>query len=54
MSWFKRIPHKSPPATPALTPYRSSPAVDRAREKAKESAPIRSNETVKMPPLNKE
>jgi hypothetical protein len=54
MSWFKRIPHKYPPAIPAPAPYRSSPAVDRAREKAKESAPVFSNETVKKPPLNKE
>jgi hypothetical protein len=54
MSWFKRIPHKYPPATFTPAPYRSSPAIDRALEKAKESAPTRSNKNVKIPPLNKE
>jgi hypothetical protein len=39
MSWFKRIPHKHPPVAPAAVPYRTSPATDHAREKAKESGP---------------
>lgn len=39
MSWFKRIPHRYPPATPAPAPYRSSPATDRALEQSKENGP---------------
>lgn len=53
MSWFKRIPHKHPPATPVTAPYRSSPAGERAMEKAKESALSKSNKTVKKSLLNK-
>ena len=53
MSWFKRIPHRYPPAPSAPTPYRSSPAVDLALEKAKEVRPKSRKKTVKKPPLNK-
>ena len=52
MSWFKRIPHRYPPANTAPTPYRSSPATDRALEQAKESRPESSKKSVKKPPLN--
>ena len=46
MSWFKRIPHRYPPTTPAPTPYRSSPAAEQALERAKEMGP-RSHKSVK-------
>ena len=38
MSWFKRKPHlKTPPKHPP--PHHSSPAANRALEKAKQTAP---------------
>jgi hypothetical protein len=42
MSWFKRIPHKYPPAPSVTAPHRSSPATDRALEEAKETRPKKS------------
>ena len=42
MSWFKRIPHKHPPAPSATAPHRTSPATDRALEEAKETSPKKS------------
>jgi hypothetical protein len=54
MSWFKRIPHRYPPATSATTPYRSSPATDRALEKSKLLGPKPRKKTVKKPTLNTE
>ena len=53
MSWFKRIPHRYPPTTSVHTPYRSSPAIDRAIEEAKETRPKSRKKSVKKPPLNK-
>jgi hypothetical protein len=53
MSWFKRIPHRYPPATPAPTPYRSSPATDRALEQAKENGPGSHKNVKKTRPINK-
>jgi len=52
MSWFKRIPHRYPPASPA--PHRTSPATDRALEEAKLLSPKVRKKTVKKPPLNTE
>ena len=38
MSWFRRIPHlKTPPKHPV--PHHTSPATDRALQKAKETSP---------------
>jgi hypothetical protein len=54
MSWFKRIPHRYPPVTPAPTPYRTSPAIDKAMEEAKLLSPKTRKKSVKKPPLNKE
>ena len=42
MSWFKRIPHKHPPAPSVTAPHRTSPATDRALEEAKETSPKKS------------
>jgi hypothetical protein len=53
MSWFKRIPHRYPPATTAPTPYRSSPATDRALEQAKEIGPDSHKNVKKTRPINK-
>jgi hypothetical protein len=53
MSWFKRLPHRYPPATSAPMPHRSSPAIDRALEEAKEVRPKSRKKTVKKPSLNK-
>ena len=39
MSWFKRIPHRHPPVAPVPAPYKTSPAAEHAREKAKETGP---------------
>jgi hypothetical protein len=39
MSWFKRIPHRHPPVAPVAAPYKTSPAAEHAREKAKETGP---------------
>jgi hypothetical protein len=39
MSWFKRIPHRYPPSTPAPVPHRTSPVGEKAKEKAKETGP---------------
>ena len=54
MSWFKRIPHRYPPQTPASAPHRTSPATDRALEEAKLLSPKPRKKTVKTPPLNTE
>jgi hypothetical protein len=53
MSWFKRIPHRYPPTTPAPAPYRSSPATDRALEQAKEIGPRSHKNVKKSRPINK-
>ena len=53
MSWFKQIPHRYPPATPASAPHRTSPATDRALEESKLLAPKSRKKTVKKLPLNK-
>jgi hypothetical protein len=53
MSWFKRIPHRYPPAPSIPALYRSSPAIDRALEEAKEVRPKSRKKTVKKPSLNK-
>jgi hypothetical protein len=53
MSWFKRIPHRYPPAPPASAPHRTSPATDRALEESKLLAPKSRKKTVKKLPLNK-
>jgi alkyl sulfatase BDS1-like metallo-beta-lactamase superfamily hydrolase len=49
MSWFKRIPHRYPPAPPASTPHRTSPATDRALEESKSLGPKTRKKTVKSP-----
>ena len=54
MSWFKRIPHRYPLTPSAPAPYRSSPAIDLALEKAKEVRPKSRKKSVKKPPLNTE
>jgi len=54
MSWFKRLPHRYPPATSAPMPHRSSPAAELALEKAKETGSKPRKKTVKKPPLNTE
>jgi hypothetical protein len=38
MSWFKRKPHRYPPAPHVPAPHRSSPVAEKAKEKAKENA----------------
>lgn len=43
MSWFKRKPLRYPPTPHPTVPHRTSPASEKAKQKAKESAP---------PPLN--
>ena len=53
MSWFKRIPHRYPLTPSAPAPYRSSPAIDLALEKAKEVRPKSRKKSVKKSPLNK-
>ena len=53
MSWFKRIPHRYPPTTSVHTPYRSSPAIDRAIEQAKEIGPRSHKNVKKSRPINK-
>ena len=53
MSWFKRIPPRYPPKSTAPTPYRSSPAIDRAREQAKEIGPRSHKNVKKSRPINK-
>jgi len=54
VSWFKRIPHRYLPTTLALTPYRTSPATDRALEQAKEIGPDSHKNVKKSRPINKE
>jgi hypothetical protein len=54
MSWFKRIPHRYPPTTPAPTPHRSSPATDLALEQAKKIGPDSHKNVKKSRPINKE
>ena len=54
MSWFKRIPHRYPPVTPAPIPHRTSPATDRALEQAKEIGPSSHKNVKKSRPINKE
>ena len=54
MSWFKRIPHRYPPATSISIPHRTSPAAELALEKAKETRAKPCKKTVKKPPLNTE
>jgi hypothetical protein len=54
MSWFKRIPHRYPPATSISVPHRTSPAAELALEKAKETRAKPRKKTVKKPPLNTE
>jgi hypothetical protein len=39
MSWFKRKPPRYPPTPHTPAPHRSSPATEKAQQKAKESAP---------------
>ena len=53
MSWFKRIPHRYPPQTPASAPHRTSPATDRALEQAKEIGPDSHKNVKKTRPINK-
>lgn len=46
MSWFNRKPKKNPPTPSVATPYKTSPATDRAMKQAKDAGP-RSHKTVK-------
>ena len=43
MSWFKRKPQRYPPAPHHTPPHRTSPAAERAKQKAKEYAPTPTN-----------
>jgi len=40
MSWFKRKPPRYPPIPHPTAPHRTSPAAERAKQKAKEYAPL--------------
>ena len=43
MSWFKRKPLRYPSTPRPAAPHRSSPAAEKAKQKAKEHAPPPSN-----------
>ena len=53
MSWFNRRPRTKEPAK-ALTPYRTSPAIDKAMEQSKELGPKSHKSVKKSRPTNKE
>ena len=45
MSWFKHKPPRYPPAPRPIAPHRTSPASEKAKQKAKESAPPPPNQS---------